>query len=156
MWKSVLPAKRASWRSSSTLRVLQANRAGPGTFPDIELRELRLAAEKTLLQLEQAEQNLAIERLKHKEQLEILKTYRLVAPHGGIVRTVHKRSGEVVAEGEPILEIVHTRTVRVEGHLSIADAARVTPAMRVEVRLLLDRAGDQVDGRVFSWNGDLC
>ena len=49
------------------VRSMEANKAIPGTVSELELGELRLGAEKALLQLEQAEHQFAIAGLKRDE-----------------------------------------------------------------------------------------
>jgi multidrug efflux pump subunit AcrA (membrane-fusion protein) len=46
-----------------------------------------------------------------------------------------KHTGEAVQQGDPILRVVRTDVVRVEGYVSIADAFRVRPGDSVKVRL---------------------
>ncbi len=131
------------------LSSVQANKLQPGTFTDFQMRELRLAAEKSLLQLEQAEYNFDVEKLKRDETLEILKTYRVEAPFAGVIRSVHKKKGEAVHEGEPILEIVNARRVQVEGYLSIQEHVRVPRGASVEVRLDLPNIDLEIEKLVF-------
>ncbi|MCA9072695.1 MAG: hypothetical protein KDA84_27420, partial [Planctomycetaceae bacterium] len=97
-------------------RDLQANSIVPGTVSDLTLRSHRLAAEKALLQLEQAETALEIEKLQRNETVELLQMHKVLAPMDGLVRTVFKKKGESVAEGEPILELVNPNRVKVEGY----------------------------------------
>lgn len=116
------------------VRALKANQSVPGTVSELELRQHRLAAEKALLQLEQAENALAIEGLKRDEAEATLSTYRTVAPFEGFVRKIYKKKGEAVREGDPILQIANTGRVRVEADLPVRDLPSVQPGMRVEVR----------------------
>jgi multidrug efflux pump subunit AcrA (membrane-fusion protein) len=116
-------------------RDLQANGIVPGTVSDLTLRAHRLAAEKALLQLEQAETALEIEKLKRNETVELLKLHRVVSPIDAEVRTVFKQKGESVAEGEPILELVNTSRVKVEGYVHLRDLANVQAGSVVEVQL---------------------
>ena len=131
------------------LSYVQGNKLHPDTFTDFQMRQLRLAAEKSLLQLEQAEYNFDVEKLRRDETLEILKTYRVEAPFEGVIRSVHKKKGEAVHEGEPILEIVNTRRVQVEGYLSMAEHARVSRGASVEVRLALPNSDLEIGKIVF-------
>ena len=116
-------------------RDLQANSIVPGTVSDLTLRAHRLDAEKALLQLEQAETSLEIEKLRRNETLELLKLHSVRAPIDGEVRTVFKKKGESITEGEPILELVNTGKVKVEGYIHLRDLDRVKVGSIVSVQL---------------------
>lgn len=116
-------------------RDLQANSIVPGTVSDLTLRVHRLAAEKALLQLEQADTSLEIEKLRRNETLELLKMHDVAAPIDGQVRTVFKKVGESVAEGEPILELVNPDRVKVEGYVHLKDLDSVKVGSPVQVQL---------------------
>lgn len=117
------------------LKALQATRAVAGSVSDIEQRELRLAAEKSLFQLKQAEEKLAIARLKLEETKELLKTHRVAAPFAGVVTKVYRKASEVIRTGEPILEITDSSRVMVEGYLPVEWLPKVKQGDAVEVQL---------------------
>ncbi|WP_166822342.1 efflux RND transporter periplasmic adaptor subunit [Thalassoroseus pseudoceratinae] len=119
-------------------RDLRANQSVPGTVSALRVDEQRLAVEKSLLQLEQAENSQAIERLRLKETQERLLQHRLRAPFAGTVRTIHKRRGEAVQEGEPVLELVNSDRVRVEGEIHVSEVSRIRVGMPVTVHLTYD------------------
>lgn len=105
-------------------RALLANKRGAGNapvFPEIEVAKLQLAADKALLQIEHAEYQLEIDRHKRDEAFEVLQTYKVEAPFDGTVTQVVKHKGEGVREGEPLLEIVSPKRVRVVGYISLKD-----------------------------------
>src|SRR5690606_14550823 len=106
-----------------------------GTVSDLTLRAHRLAAEKALLQLEQAETALEIEKLRRDETVERLRLHKVIAPIDGQVRTVFKKHGQSVAEGEPILELVNTNRVKVEGYIHLKDLDSVRAGSSVTVQL---------------------
>lgn len=116
-------------------RDLQANTIVPGTVSDLTIRAHRLAAEKALLQLEQAETAMEIEKLRRNETVELLRLHKVLAPMDGVVRTVFKHAGESVAEGEPILELVNTSRVKVEGLIYLRDLDSVQVGSVVNVQL---------------------
>ena len=116
-------------------RDLQANSIVPGTVSDLTLRAHRLAAEKALLQFEQAETSLEIEKLKRNETVELLQMHTVLAPMDGQVRTVFKKEGESIAEGEPILELVNPNRVKVEGYVHLKDLQSVRVGSLVQVQL---------------------
>lgn len=116
-------------------RDLQANSVVPDSVPDLTIRTHRLAAEKALLQMEQAETALEIEKLRRNETVELLRLHKVLAPMDAEVRTVFKKAGESVAEGEPILELVNTSRVKVEGLIHLRDLEFVQLGSVVEVQL---------------------
>jgi multidrug resistance efflux pump len=120
-------------------RAAQANRTLAGTVAELELGELALAAEKAALQLEQAEHQHALAALRRDEMRETLATLQIPAPFDAFVRSVYKKPGEFVQEGEVIAEIVNSGSIRVEGYIAAADLSRVRPGQRVEVRLADER-----------------
>jgi len=135
------------------LRAIEANRDVPNTIPDLEIRELRLSAEKALLQFEQSQSNLLINKLKRGETKELLNKYRVVAPFTGIVRQTFKKRGESVNQGEPILELVNTGRVKVEGHIGIEDLAKIRRGS--EVRIRVDLPDIELEVEKFEFTGRL-
>ena len=65
----------------------------------------------------------------------LLRLHKVLAPMDGVVRTVFKHAGESVAEGEPILELVNTSRVKVEGYIHLRDLDSVQVGSVVEVQL---------------------
>lgn len=116
-------------------KTVEANRILTGTVTDFELRELRLAAEKSLLQLEQAEHQFQVAGLRHQEQREVLNALSIVAPYDAFVRFAHKQPGEFVREGEVILEIVNTSRMQVEGYVDVNRLSDISYGDPVEVTL---------------------
>ncbi len=116
-------------------RALEADRSLDGTVTEFELRELRLAAEKALLQLEQAEHQQGLAELRRQEQLHKMQALRLVAPFDGFVRASFKHVGEYVPEGEPMLHLVNTERLRIEGHVGIHQLGSIRPGVPVTVNL---------------------
>ena len=124
------------------VRAVDANKAAPGAVSDLELRELRLAAEKSLLQLEQAEHHFQVAGLKRDEQREVLKAFRIESPLSGTVLEVFRKPGEVVREGEPILRLATTRRLRAEGYLSLDELAAVRCGNPVDVQVAAGERGN--------------
>ncbi len=114
-------------------RAQQAEQRLSGTVTEFELRELRLAAERSLLQLQQAEHQLAIAELKRSEQFEILKSLQITSPFDGFVRAVKKQRGEFLREGEVVVEVVNDEMIRVDGFMNLGDLARVSIGDRVNI-----------------------
>lgn len=128
------------------VRAVDANKAAPGAVSDLELRELRLAAEKSLLQLEQAEHHFQVAGLKRDEQREVLKAFRIESPLSGTVLEVFRKPGEVVREGEPILRLATTRRLRAEGYLSLDELAAARCGNPVDVQV---EAGERGNSPAF-------
>ena len=124
-------------------RAQQAEQTIAGTVTDFEIRELRLAAERSLLQLQQAEHQFKIAQLKKSQQEETLRSYQLTAPFDALVRAVHKKNGEFVGEGDTVLEIVNDNTIRVDGFVSLEQLPTISTGNRVMV-LLEQSTGDPV------------
>lgn len=112
-----------------------ANRQFPGTIPDIEVRRLLLAAQRARLQIEQAEFRFAVALLTVKQARAELKSFQIFASFDGIVTRVYKSKGEAVRQGDPIMDIINTQLMKVEGRLSLKDHRRVKRGAYVQVRL---------------------
>lgn len=117
-------------------KALEVNLKLPsGGIPDIEVRRLKLAAERAVLQIEQAQNQLTIAGLNLEQAEAEMDTYQIVAPFDGVVTMVHKSKGEAVRQGDPILDMVSTSRIRVEGKVNIRDIWSVREGDKVEVRL---------------------
>lgn len=101
----------------------------------VELERLRLAVERARLQIQNAQLEQEVAELTAEEKAAELETYQIVTPIDGVVTEVLKHSGEAVQQGDPILRVVRTDVVRVEGFISVAEAFRVRPGDAVTVRL---------------------
>jgi multidrug efflux pump subunit AcrA (membrane-fusion protein) len=114
---------------------VSANSRLPGTVPQNEIEKLALAAKKGLLQIEQAQHEQLLAKMTVEQSDETLKTYKVVAPFSGIVSKVHLTKGEAVRQGDPIIEIISTATVNIEGYISIEDSYKVKAGDKVIVNL---------------------
>ncbi len=112
-----------------------ANRRVIGTVPLVELDRLRFTRDRAMLQIEQAQHEQELNRLRVKEAEARLEALQIRAPFDGIITEVKKSVGEAVAQGDPILQLVNTETVQVGGTISTDDAKRVKPGHKVRVRL---------------------
>jgi macrolide-specific efflux system membrane fusion protein len=113
-------------------QVVDANQRAPKSYPIAEVRKLLLDHRKFILQIEQSEHelNLASLTAKVKEaQLAAASTdvdrRKVKAPIDGMVIKRYRRVGEWVRPGEPVLRLVGTDHLRIEGYL---DATRISPA----------------------------
>ena len=116
-------------------KAMELNRTIPGGVSEIDVKKLRLAAEKSVLQLEQADFLLQMAAIKTKEAEVALDSYRIVAPFAGVVLQVNKQPGEALAAGEVVVEIANFDTMRVEGFISVASSGRVQRGAAVVVEV---------------------
>jgi macrolide-specific efflux system membrane fusion protein len=129
---------------------VEANRLVPTAVPPIELDRLRLTHERSVLQIEQAENQQVINGLLRDEKDAELKRYKIEAPFDGVVTLVFKSEGEALRQGDPILELKNTKRVRVEGQVEIQDVWRVRPGARVEVRLDIPKLDLDIEKETFA------
>lgn len=127
-----------------------ANRRLKDTVPEIEVKKLKLAADRGNLQIEKAEHDFEIVKRKADEAKGVLKTYWIDAPFDGVVTKVFKASGEAVREGDPILELSNTSRVRVEGKVNIKDVWNVAPGRPVQVQLDIPEVDLPVEQMTFN------
>jgi RND family efflux transporter MFP subunit len=106
-------------------KAMELNRSIPGGFSDLDIKKLRLAAEKAVLQIEQADFQQQMATLRKKEAEVTLESYRITAPFPGVVLQVSKQPGEALGAGEMVVEIANFDTMRVEGFIPVATSQRV-------------------------------
>lgn len=116
----------------------EANRELPGTVPRLEIEKLILAAQRGQLAYEQAQFEREANRKLLTESYEQLKTYTVLAPFDGIVSKVHRHRGEAVTQGAPILEVISTARVKVEGYVEIVDSLIVKKGDPVVVDVFVE------------------
>lgn len=145
-------AKKSSEVADAELRISEsANERLPGTVPEVELQKLRLAAQKGLLQIEQAEFEQKIAALTVAENQAVLETHQLVAPFDGTVARIHQREGAAARQGDPIIEIISTDRVKIEGYVSTSQSYLIRPGDHVEARLVdqqIPRGAQPISGIV--------
>ncbi len=132
-------------------QAVEANRQVTGTYPEAEIRRLKLAWHRAYLQIEQSqhEQRLATFRVESRaadvDAAETnIRRRTILAPVSGEVVALLKQAGEWVQPGEPVLRIVSYDTLRVEGFLNAKHYDPVDVAGRpVQVTVELAR-GRQV------------
>lgn len=121
-----------------------------------ELDRLRLAAEKAMLEIEQAELDLngaqLTAQLKENE-LQLAKRQaarrRIVAPVAGVVVQVHRQRGEWVEPGQPVVRLLRVDRLRASGFVDAKRAHTLKPGQAVAVSVELP------DGREASFSGRL-
>lgn len=122
--------------AAQELKIAEATNARvPGTVPVLELKKLALAVSKALLQKEQAEFEQVVAEKTVAESEEAMKTHEIKAPFSGVVSAVFRTAGEAVRQGDPILEIISTEVVRIEGLIKIDESYAVKAGDKVRVQL---------------------
>ena len=125
-------------------RMVAANRKTPGVVPALDFQRTELTAVKTALEVKKAKHTRDLNVLKAKEAAAQLATYRLEAPFDGFVSRVHLTKGASVKQGDPVIKLVSTRMMKVEGKVTLRDAALLRPGAKVVVQLILpDAAGGE-------------
>lgn len=107
---------------------------------DASAIEQKLAIEQSQLGVQKALADLSIAKLKvksaeHESQLAqlALKRHRVDAPIDGIVIKVHRRPGQWVQIGEPILELVRLDRLRAQGFVKQELAAKLRSLPKISV-----------------------
>jgi membrane fusion protein, multidrug efflux system len=113
----------------------EANKIKSKAIPEVEIKKLKLAAERTDLEAEAAEHRHKIAGLKRDEAVAQLNTYSIRAPVSGLVTRVHRAQGEAVRQGDDVIEISNTDFVRVEAWVKVRDAVRIGANDEVTVQV---------------------
>ena len=130
-------------------KMLDANRKVLGAFPAIDVEKAKLNWDKAVLQAENAELEFSVAKLEVAKAEEELKSFKVEAPFDGKVRRILKREGEAVRQGDPILELVSTRRVKVEGYLPIEDVGNVKPGDTVLVQIDIPNRDLEIEKEIF-------
>jgi RND family efflux transporter MFP subunit len=130
-------------------RMDKANLKLAGTVPDLEVQRAKLNAVKTALEVEKARHTRDINVLKRDEAVAQAATFRVEAPFDGFVSRVHLTKGASVKQGDPVIRLVSTRKMKVEGKVGVRDAALLRAGMKVNVQLASEAAGGDA-GKSFS------
>lgn len=130
-------ADKATQFANKELEIAKdANAKLPGTVPLLEVQKLILAAERGTLQVEQAQAERTIAILTKGEAEENLKTYEVMAPpYDCRVSKVLKKKGEAVRQGDPIIEVISTGRMKIEGYVTPAESFAIKPGDAVTVQL---------------------
>lgn len=120
--------------------------------PAAELDRLKLAAEKAVIDIEQAEHELRAAKLTHqlKENEHALAEHnvakrKIVAPLAGMVVQVHKHAGEWVQPGDKVVRVIRLNRLRVEAFLSRQDAETQGELVGRSVSLTVTIAGKPLE-----------
>ncbi len=114
---------------------LQANLRVPGAIPQIEVDRLKLAYQRSLLQIMQAKHQKRINELKRDEASQMKDTYQVSAKFQGVITKLEKNVGEGVREGDPILTVSDPTRVKVFGYVHTRDVHRIKQGDPVKVKI---------------------
>ncbi|HBN76487.1 MAG TPA: hypothetical protein DD473_11845 [Planctomycetaceae bacterium] len=135
-------------------RAIQLNEEIPGARSQAEIEQLRLKAERSDLQVEQAQQHHQIAQINRELALLELKPYRIIAPISGQIVEIHKRVGEYVQPGEVIAEIVSMEEMLVEGYIPLNKAWQVRPGTPISGSISLPKLAENI-GQRTSYHGQI-
>ncbi len=135
-------------------RTTFGNQTDPPPFPKSEIERLRIIGEAKKLQVQQAEEELALSQVAAEQAEAELQTYRVHAKFTGMVTRLEKHVGEAVNLGDEIITIVDTSRVRVEGKLPYADARRLQVGDPIRVQLVFPEERSAELDRLISPTGE--
>lgn len=116
-------------------KALALNKEIPGAQSELAVKNLKIAAERALLQIEQASHRLEVAKLELETARITLAGYSVNAPFEGVILRVQKSVGESVQEGEPIADLANLNELKVEGFLPLELAWNVERGQPVEVQV---------------------
>lgn len=128
---------------------VRANELQPGSLSELELSKQKLAIDKADAEVVLAKFELELATLRCKQAEAELKAFQITAPFAGIVTRVHRRLGEAVRQGDPVVEIVATEVLRVEGYLPIRSAWQVKVGDAAQVRVDVPGEDLPIEAQVF-------
>ncbi|ADB16856.1 Multidrug resistance efflux pump-like protein [Pirellula staleyi DSM 6068] len=140
-------------------RALAVDRKSSGAITPQEIQKLRLAKQRDELQIDRSKLDMKVAKMTadvHQATVdaaaENVLRRQIISPIDGMVVTLLHERGEWVAAGEPVVQVVRTDRMRVEGFLSAlefnAEEVAGKPVM-VEVTLARDRKVQFVGRVVF-------
>jgi len=148
--------KSAEVAKAELQRALNSNKKYAGSVSASEIDRLKLATERAVLEIEQAERDFLI--VKHMQRIKEteyqLACYRvrqreIVAPLAGMVAQVNRFRGEWVEPKDPVLRILRIDRLRVEGFLNVKDVRRDLQGCPVTLTVdLPGRPGAEFPGKI--------
>lgn len=124
----VMETAKEEYDTAESLRAQKA-------IADQLYRQRRLEYDRSVLSKEQADFDHKMAGLEAAQAAAELRGFHVNAPFRGTVRQVMKVPGESIRDGEPILEIINTDRVQVEGYGNLEDLWNLKPGAQVEVWL---------------------
>ncbi|HEY4261248.1 MAG TPA: HlyD family efflux transporter periplasmic adaptor subunit [Schlesneria sp.] len=112
---------------------VKVNQTVKGSITIIDIRRRKLEFDQSVMRIELAKYNQEVATLKRDQAAAHLGAFRVTAPFSGTVNKVLRHKGEAIRQGDPVLEIVNTKRVRVEGFLDASKRRGVTTGMAVQI-----------------------
>lgn len=131
-------------------KALSAREREEFAFSEMEVERLQLAAQRADLAVEQVLHDLEVKKLQAELAVVDLERYRITSPFDGVVTQRLKSVGESVVEGEAIIEIVNTDTLRVDGYVSVEHAWRIRRGGPVSLQLEIPDVDLPVEKETFA------
>ncbi|QDU95544.1 HlyD family secretion protein [Lignipirellula cremea] len=136
-------------------QALEVNRKRSGVVTETELRRLKLARHRADLQIDRSRLDQKVAQMTAQVQQAVVKSAeasierrQILAPFQGQVLVVHRRKGEWVNAGDPVLTLARLDRLRVEGFLNANEFSPAEIAGRkVTIQVQLER------GRVETFSG---
>ncbi|MCA9090475.1 MAG: efflux RND transporter periplasmic adaptor subunit [Planctomycetaceae bacterium] len=126
-----------------------ANSLAPEAYARVELERLRVTRDQADLEIERARQQLKIAQRERDLAAAELAATQTLAPISGLVTKQLKNVGAGVQTGEPLLELVNTGRVRIEGYVPLEQVWRLQVGQPVRVQLDLSGVDLPVEQEVF-------
>ena len=120
-----------------------------GATSSFDVERAEVVAQRSEIEVEQAREQRELDELSRDLAQARLAMYHIESPLEGVVTSVYKYPGEAVRQGDPILEIVSTDRVRVEGYVRVDQAVRIRRGSHVEVRIANLDPDNELSRRTF-------
>ena len=125
-------------------RALDSVEDYPKSISATELDRLKLTVERTRLEIEQAEHNMAMAKLtadlkqnEYETSQNKLNRQTIQAPIAGVVAQVYRHTGEWVEPGQQVVRILRLDRLRVEGFVSVEQLDSFPVGSPIELHLAL-------------------
>jgi multidrug efflux pump subunit AcrA (membrane-fusion protein) len=115
-------------------QAIKVNSTVKGSITLIDIRRRKLEFDQSVMRVEVAKYNQEVAVLKRDQAAAQLRAYSITAPFAGTVNKVIKHKGEAIRQGDPVLELVNIRRVRVEGFLDASHHRLVRAGTLVQVQ----------------------
>jgi membrane fusion protein, multidrug efflux system len=136
-------------------RALESEKRLAESVSDSELDQLRLVAERTELEIEQAQLDLDVAGTARELKENDVRTAehaidqrRITAPLAGFVAEIHRHRGEWVQPGEPIMRILRLDRLRAEGLVDARSVRGDLNGRPVKLTIKADDASAQYSGKI--------
>lgn len=130
-------ALAAAAEYDAAIEANQISSSSNPAFPPTHMTRLRLNAEAAKLEIDAAKHEKELNVLLAEQAQAELQSYWVITQMNGFVTRVFKREGEGVQQGESIIQVVNTASLRIEGYVSVEEATSVELGMPVRVEFTI-------------------